>query len=131
MGRSEKIRIDDFLTKTDKKVIVFIAVAIVVGNIFLYLNARNPGGFEGLLPDTTPVDEDSSETTQAIKFPININRASKDELVLLPHIGEVIAGRIIEYRKANGDFRRKEDIINVKGIGEKTYKTLEPLITVD
>ncbi|MCD6098336.1 helix-hairpin-helix domain-containing protein [bacterium] len=130
-GKEERIRVDDLLTKTDKRVVVFIAAAIVVGNIFLYLNARNPGGFEGLLPDTTSVHKGSSDTTQDSKFPININTASKDELTLLPRIGEVLAGRIIEYRKAHGGFRRKEDITNVKGIGEKTYKILKPLITVD
>lgn len=60
---------------------------------------------------------------------ININKASKEELMTLPNIGEKRAEAIIEYRE-NSPFKKIEDIKNVTGIGEKFYQSLKDLITV-
>lgn len=60
---------------------------------------------------------------------ININKASKEELMTLPNIGEKRAEAIIEYRE-NTPFKKIEDIKNVTGIGEKFYQSLRDLITV-
>jgi comEA protein len=61
---------------------------------------------------------------------ININTASLAELQKLPRVGEKVAQRIIDFRKKNGRFRRIEDIMKVKGIGEKMFKRIKDLITV-
>lgn len=62
---------------------------------------------------------------------VNLNTASVSELTTLPGIGEVKAKAIIEYRVANGGFKSIEEIMNVKGIGEKTFLKLKDLIYVD
>lgn len=61
---------------------------------------------------------------------ININEAPESELVRLNGIGEVKAAAIVEYRRNNGKFRRIEDILNVSGIGEKTFEKIRDQITV-
>lgn len=61
---------------------------------------------------------------------ININTADVKQLTVLPRIGESTAKRIIEFRKKNGKFKRIQDLMKVKGIGEKTFKKLEKRITV-
>jgi len=61
---------------------------------------------------------------------INLNRASAGELATLPGIGEVIASNIIEYREKYGGFKNKEELKNVKGIGEKKYEKIKDLISV-
>lgn len=63
-------------------------------------------------------------------FPININTAGLEELMALPGIGETIAGRIIAWREANGPFRAVEELMNVKGIGEKRMEQLLELVTI-
>ena len=59
---------------------------------------------------------------------ININTASKDELMTLNGIGEVMAERIIEYR-TSARFMKKEDIMSVKGIGSGIYEKIKDSIT--
>ena len=61
---------------------------------------------------------------------ININLASQSELTDLPGIGAVLASRIIDYRRQNGDFFKIEDLRNVSGIGEKRYEAIQDKITV-
>jgi comEA protein len=57
---------------------------------------------------------------------ININTATKNELTKLPGLGETLAGRVILYRKENGPFQKLEDLMNVRGIGEKKFERIKP-----
>ncbi len=59
---------------------------------------------------------------------VNINTASVEQLQLLPRVGPALAGRIIEFREANGSYRTVDEIVAVKGIGEKSFAKLEPYI---
>lgn len=62
---------------------------------------------------------------------ININTANQEELESLPGIGEVKARAIINYRTQNGYFLNLEELMNVEGIGQKTFDQLKELITID
>lgn len=66
---------------------------------------------------------------QAAKV-IDINAASVQELDELPGIGPAIAGRIVEYREKNGPFSKIEDLMEVRGIGEKKFLNLKDRVTV-
>jgi competence protein ComEA len=68
--------------------------------------------------------------TNAPKAKININTATQAELESLPRIGPKVAQRIIEYRTQNGNFKKIDDLMKVKGIGEKIFAQLKELITV-
>ena len=61
---------------------------------------------------------------------VDLNRAGIEELVKLPGVGEIVAQRIVNYREENGAFQATEELMNVRGIGEKTYLKLEPYLTV-
>lgn len=61
---------------------------------------------------------------------ININTANEQELQNLQGIGETMAKRIVEYRKANGKFKEIEDLKNVKGIGNAKYDKIKQNICV-
>ena len=61
---------------------------------------------------------------------ININSASADELEALPGIGQAIAERIVAHRAKHGPFRRVEHVMLVRGISERKFLDIQPLITV-
>ena len=61
---------------------------------------------------------------------VNLNTATQAQLATLPGVGAKAAERILEYRQKNGQFKKIEDLMNVKGIGEKSFLKLKPLLTV-
>lgn len=61
---------------------------------------------------------------------ININQAGVNDLTALPGIGEVRASQIIAHREKNGFFKDIREIMDVSGIGEKTFENIADLITV-
>lgn len=87
-----------------------------------------------VIPSRAPEGERAGEETAAAAGissdgKVNINQATKDELMTLHGIGEVMAGRIIEHRTSSR-FQSVEDLKSVKGIGEVTYSNLKDDITV-
>jgi competence protein ComEA len=62
--------------------------------------------------------------------PVNLNTATQTQLETLPGIGAATAKRILEYRQKSGSFKKIEELMNVKGIGEKSFLKLKPHVTV-
>ena len=61
---------------------------------------------------------------------VNLNTATSEQLETLPGIGAATSARIIEYRQKNGGFKKVEDLMNVRGIGERSFLKLKSLISV-
>lgn len=62
--------------------------------------------------------------------PVNINTATAAQLDALPGIGTKTAALIVEYREKNGPFKKVEELMNVRGVGEKSFLKLKPQLTV-
>lgn len=60
--------------------------------------------------------------------PVDLNTATVTELMQLPHVGQKTAERIVAFRKQHGGFQRSEELMNVKGIGEKAFVRLKPFL---
>lgn len=61
---------------------------------------------------------------------VNINNATAEQLSYLPRVGMKVAQRIVDYRNANGHFKHVEDLMEVKGIGEKMLAVLRPHLSL-
>jgi competence protein ComEA len=92
-----------------------------------------PAKFEAIKEYITVGDESAGETgmlfSETSEMKINLNTATKDELMTIDGVGEVLAGRIIEYRESFG-FRSVEDLKNVDGIGDVMYERIAPFAEV-
>jgi competence protein ComEA len=62
--------------------------------------------------------------------PVNLNTADLAQLETLPGIGRVTAERIVEYRERTGGFKKVEDLMNVRGVGEQSFLKLRTLVIV-
>ena len=79
-------------------------------------------GAQGRAPVTKP-----AATAAA---PVNLNTATAEQLATIPGVGPKMAERIIQYREKNGGFKKPEDLMNVQGVGEKSFLKMKPLISV-
>ena len=61
---------------------------------------------------------------------ISLNQASSSQLEDLPGVGPALAGRMVDWRTANGGFKSKEDLLNVAGIGDKLFAVVKDLVTL-
>jgi comEA protein len=130
------------LTKSESVVFWFLIIAFVSGLLIKFLrgdvvNEATSNKFDYSVFDSefekrsaeiekyVKVSKDADSVTDASTFKVNINTATKEELMKLPGIGEQTAERIIQHRKLYGDFKRIEDIMNVKGIGQKKFEKIK------
>lgn len=128
------------LTGTERKVAMFLVGALIVGSGIRLLQEAFPGEkrFDYRSSDSTfatlsaaplPVERGDS-VSEKPKGLVNINTATKEQLVALPGIGDVTAERIILRREDVGPFSTVEDLRSVKGISKQKLAKLKPLITV-
>ena len=131
------------LTRQEKAVLYFLLAFLLVGglvNVYrrraLENKTRDPAA-EAFLrqfrqlseaPARAPVGvgrDTTGEDTPAL-LKLDLNAASAEDLQRLPRVGPVMAQRIIAYREQKGGFRRVEELLKIKGIGEKTLAKLRP-----
>jgi len=62
--------------------------------------------------------------------PVNLNSATAAQIAELPGIGPKTADLVVQYRQKNGPFKKIEEIMNVKGIGEKSFLRIKDRLTV-
>jgi competence ComEA-like helix-hairpin-helix protein len=131
------------LTKTERKVILFLAVTLLAGaGIRLYQSAfPSAPQFEYRASDSTfaalsaaPEDSIAGTAKEGIdeqSGKLNINTATKQQLLDLPGIGEVTANRILSYRTETGKFSSIDELRAIKGMSRKKIENLKPLITTE
>lgn len=104
-------------------IILFIGIL----GLFIIIGA---GLCEYFSYQSDPTSYTQQEITAMEIEPININTAGFEELDKLPTLDDQQIQNIIDYRRENGEFTSKEDVIMVKGIGKKTYQKIALYITV-
>lgn len=141
--------------ETKIRLVLFLAAAVITASVLIGLYASRPLQFYQVVvassqapvsaagvPTATPgtaaseeeklIEEDPSGPQEVlVEKSVNINTATLEELDRLPGVGPAIAQRIIDYRERNSGFYDIEELMDVSGIGEKTFAKLEPYITVE
>jgi competence ComEA-like helix-hairpin-helix protein len=139
-------------------VILFLAAGLAIRHVRYHLVPYDPSYYAEIdrLAGTPPARADSSarallspptDSTRpdAVEPPhrrpadgrtlpdllVNINTATASDLEKLPRIGPKTAERIVSFRETNGPFRRAEDLMLIRGIGEKTFEGLRAYVVVD
>lgn len=102
----------------------YILIALLVSVMGLNISARI---FLNMRTSPVEILQTSSSGSREL---ININTASAEQLTSLPGIGPVRAEDIILYREENNGFKSLEDIMNIKGIGKKTFDSLSPFLRI-
>jgi competence ComEA-like helix-hairpin-helix protein len=80
---------------------------------------------------TATLTRRSSKTEGLALASISLNNSTKQELMRLPGVGDVMSERILSYRKQRGGFRMLTEIMNVQGIGEKKFEKMKPYLKLD
>ena len=118
----------------NKEKIKFLGVVLffLISGI-LYSHGFYSGGLEmgnRITSEEIGTAESEGTAAETLLDKIDINTASKEELMMLSGIGDGRAADIIKHREENGNFSRIEDIMQVSGIGEKTFDEIKERITV-
>ena len=106
---------------------MLLTIVAVITTGALPAAAQQPSSMKAARPAAAAKSAKPAATATA---PVNLNTATQAQLESLPGVGAKAAERILEYRQKNGNFKKIEDLMNVKGIGEKSFLKLKPLLTV-
>jgi len=74
--------------------------------------------------------ESKTSSKAATAQPVDINSATLEQLTTVPGIGPSLAQRIIEFREKQGPFQRIEDLLKIRGIGERSLEKIRPHVKV-
>jgi comEA protein len=137
-------RLDFFsFTPQEVKAIIFLVVILLIGSgVTLYKKYHPDFAPELLLKENRQIEKKIVQPPKISVNPgnpdsgisnkkINLNTATLKELDTLPGIGKELGKRILAYRETNGNFSSIEELMKVRGIGEKTFEKLKNLITIE
>lgn len=114
--------------KKASSVILLITVAFLCVMIGILVGRRTAGNYHTVSQADMSVSISATDKS-VFAGKLDINTADVSALSDLPGIGPVLAQRIIDYRTENGDFKNIEDLLCVKGIGQKRLDEIRELIS--
>jgi competence ComEA-like helix-hairpin-helix protein len=129
------------LTKTERNVILFLTITMLAGAgirlyqitfpsapLFDYRSSDSTFAALSNAPEESSADS-TKEMDEGASEKLNINTATKQQLLDLPGIGEKTAERILKFREENGKITSIEDLCAIKGMSKRKLEQLESLIT--
>jgi len=120
-------------TRQERYIILFLIIGAVCGLGYSYYKKFNPPidiSFRKRVSQDASLQKELDRLLQEEKS-VNVNEADFEELMKLNGIGPALAHRIIEYRRQNGPFRDKEDMLDVSGIGPKKLEAISDRVILE
>ena len=119
------------LTMTDRRFVLPLALAAALALLAGPAQAEKAASYKAPAAKTGQSVQAGApgESTQAAKGTVNINSATSVEFTRLPRVGSKLADRIVAHRGQHGPFKRVEDLMEVKGVGEKMFVSLKPYLS--
>ncbi len=112
--------------------ITVAAVALMAVYNFALRSSGYPVLVRYAIPASSAVQpEQKSAAVFEANFPLELNSATREELMLIPGIGEVLSQRIVAYREEIGGFDSLSQLMEVKGIGEATYQKISAYLYLE
>lgn len=125
------------MVKIKGNFLVFAIILLVflpsVAAVYRLRDAERPVLCRRAAPEDIMRGEDAPGKPRIFLIPgdmVDINSASEKELALLPGVGEVIAGRIVELREEKGGFTDTAQLLEIEGIGKESFENLETMVFV-
>ena len=126
------------LTPAERGAVLLVVGLLALGTLWVLrpqgLSRPPRAGASRVTIDPTVADSEpvraARSTPPAAAPPLDLNRATPEELDALPGVGPVLAGRIIEQRRRQGGFHDVRDLRAVRGIGPRLYARLQGLVEV-
>jgi len=135
------------LTRQEQRITLFLLTTFAIGCMVLWWRQQRPAPpvdasvVRDFAERSLPAPQEGAHASMVDPLPslvkksagggpVDLNSATLHDLIGLPGIGAVMAQRIVDHRSAHGRFAKPEDLMQVKGIGKKTYQKLQPLIAV-
>lgn len=122
-------RTSDFSLNPTEKLVIIISLIILLFLVSYKFFADIPKQDGNVI--TYTVNSVGFESKEIAPKQVNINTADEDTLCTLNGIGETKAKAIIEYRNEHGNFSSVDELLKVKGIGEKTLEKIKDYITIE
>jgi len=117
-GYLQVLNLNNFFTQDERRILYFIVFIILLS-----------AGVRSVVPREE--FEDIEEEEKIDIFPLDLNKATIDQLILVPGIGIKTAEKIIEYREKIGGFKNIEDLKNIKGIGDKKIEKWKEYLKIE
>ena len=113
-----------------KRLMIFPIAIILIGCYLIGLRIYQNRTVEISPPEPVAITETEKEEN-VVSEKININTATKEELISIYGIGEVLAERIIKQRESVGKYMSVEELLSIEGVGGKLFQQIEKFITVE
>ena len=126
--------------KRTQFVLLFIFAFLILIGLTAFIISETPNPDKNFYDGPVMQAEGSTEMPQSSAFlsstmyqnaELNINQATAEQLMTLEGIGEVLAGRIIAYRKENHGFQKIEELLEIEGIGTEKFNKIKEYIVID
>jgi len=121
------------LKRQERLIVIFLTLTLIIGAAVAYFKKSRPVARVDI--ETFRLDDAESysgdDSMSGLNTTININSSGVEALMRLKGVGQALAKRIVDYRTNKGPFHSKDELMNVKGVGQKLFDKMKNNISIE